>query len=151
MAERPLREHLVLLLSIAGHVSKQTQEQRLAELDLSVREQVTLTAIAEGAPTQLAIGRKAGLDKSTLTPVLDQLERKGLIDRHPDPDDRRARVVTVTDVGRRSLAGSGQAVAETEEDLLNALSPDERRQFRSLLQRVVEEGMSNRSVPGSCL
>ncbi|WP_433256635.1 MarR family winged helix-turn-helix transcriptional regulator [Streptosporangium sp. CA-135522] len=151
MVVRPLREHLILLLSVASHVSKQTQEQRLAEQDLSVREQVALNAIAEGAPTQLTIAHKAGLDKSTLTPVLDQLERKKLIERQPDPGDRRARIVTMTDAGREALTRSSQTVTEVEDDLLTDLTPAERAQFRALLQRIVEGRMADLPVPGSCL
>ncbi|KOX14040.1 hypothetical protein [Nocardiopsis sp. NRRL B-16309] len=44
----------------------------------------------------------------------------------------------------------GQTVAEVGHDLLADLAPDERRQFRALLRRVVD-GMSDRPVPGSCL
>ncbi|MGI5491061.1 MarR family winged helix-turn-helix transcriptional regulator [Microtetraspora malaysiensis] len=151
MPDRPLRENLVLLLSVVAHVSKQTQQQALEKQKLGVREHVVLTAIAEGAPTQLAIAQKAGLDKSTLTPVLDQLERQTLIKRHPDPNDRRARIVTMTDTGRRALANSTRIVTEVETDLLDDLTPTEQAQLRTLLQRVVEGRMSHLSVPGSCL
>ncbi|WP_433348466.1 MarR family winged helix-turn-helix transcriptional regulator [Microtetraspora malaysiensis] len=151
MPDRPLRENLVLLLSVVAHVSKQTQQQALEKQKLGVREHVVLTAIAEGAPTQLAIAQKAGLDKSTLTPVLDQLERQTLIKRHPDPHDRRARIVTMTDTGRRALANSTRIVTEVETDLLDDLTPTEQAQLRTLLQRVVEGRMSHLSVPGSCL
>lgn len=151
MPTRPLREDLIRLLAIAAHVSTETLEQQLAPLGLGVRQRVVLNAIAEGAPTQLAIAHKAGLDKSTLIPVLDQLERQELIERRPDPVDRRARVVTMTDAGRRALTGSTRTVTETEDDLLSDLSPAEREQFRTLLQRITEGRMAKLSVPGSCL
>ncbi|MEV4096243.1 MarR family winged helix-turn-helix transcriptional regulator [Streptosporangium saharense] len=151
MPVHPLREDLIRLLAIAAHVSTETLEQQLAPLGLGVRQRVVLNAIAEGAPTQLAIAHKAGLDKSTLTPVLDQLERQELIERRPDPADRRARVVTMTDAGRRALTGSTRTVTETEDDLLADLSPAEREQFRAFLQRITEGRMAKLSVPGSCL
>ncbi|GAA1566094.1 MarR family transcriptional regulator [Actinomadura kijaniata] len=151
MAVRPLRDDLILLLAVTAHVSKETMEEHLATMDLSVREHVVLNAIAEGAPTQLAIARKAGLDKSTLIPVLDQLERKALVERHPDPADRRARVVTMTDAGRRSLTRSTRTVARTETELLADLTPDERTQFLAMLQRITEGRMADLTVPGSCL
>ncbi|MEV4189036.1 MarR family transcriptional regulator [Streptosporangium canum] len=151
MPARPLREDLIRLLAIAAHVSTETLEQQLAPLGLGVRQRVVLNAIVEGAPTQLAIAHKAGLDKSTLIPVLDQLERQELIERRPDPVDRRARVVTMTDAGRRALTGSTRTVTETEDDLLSDLSPAEREQFRALLQRITEGRMAKLSVSGSCL
>ncbi|MFD0900147.1 MarR family winged helix-turn-helix transcriptional regulator [Actinomadura sediminis] len=151
MAVRPLRDDLVRLLAVAAHVSKETVDENLARMDLSVREHVVLTAIAEGAPTQLAIAHRSGLDKSTLIPVLDRLERRELIERRPDPADRRARVVTMTDAGRHALASSTRTVTGIETELLADLTPAERTQFRELLQRITEGHMSNLSVPGSCL
>ncbi|MFF4778933.1 MarR family winged helix-turn-helix transcriptional regulator [Microtetraspora fusca] len=151
MKVRPLRENLISLLAITAHVSKQIQEQHLAELGLSVRGHAVLTAIAEGAPTQLAIAHKAGLDKSTLIPVLDHLEQQKLIERHPAPDDRRARIVTITDAGRRALTRSCRTVIKVEDDLLADLTPAEQEQFRTLLQRIVEGRMADLTVPGSCL
>lgn len=151
MADRPLRENLALLLSIAAHVSKEIQHQHLTELGLGVREHVVLNAIAEGAPSQLAIADKSGLDKSTLLPVLDHLERQELIERHPDPRDRRARIVTMTAAGRRALKRSTKVVTEVEDELLVDLTSAERAQLRTLLRRVVEGHFANLSVPGSCL
>ncbi|MEV8632974.1 MarR family transcriptional regulator [Streptosporangium sp. NPDC051023] len=151
MSSRPPHENLSLLLSIVAHVTRETQEQRLAELGLGVREHVVLNVIDAGVPTQLAIAAKAGLDKSTLIPVLDRLEGKRLIERHPDPKDRRARVVTMTDAGHRALADSFHTVTATEDDLLADLTPAEQTQFRGFLRRIVEGRMSSTSVPGSCL
>lgn len=148
---RPLRDDLTLLLSVVAHVTRQTQEQRLAALGLGVRDHVVLSAVAAGAPTQLAIAAMAGLDKSTLIPVLDRLEADQLLQRHPDPSDRRVRLVTLTPAGRRALEKSVSTVMATEDDLLADLSLEEQTQLRGLLQRVAQGRMSTMSVPGSCL
>ncbi len=148
---RPLREDFTLVMSVAAHVTRQTQEQQLATLGLGVRDHMVLSAVAAGAPTQLAIAGMAGLDKSTLIPVLDRLEGDQLLQRHPDPTDRRARLVTLTPKGRRTLEKSQRTVTATEDDLLTDLTPREREVLRGLLQRVVEGRMSTVSVPGSCL
>lgn len=148
---RPLRDDLTLLVSVVAHVTRQTQEQQLAALGLGVRDHMVLSAVAAGAPNQLAIADMAGIDKSTLIPVLDRLEAEQLLQRHPDPADRRVRLVTLTPKGRRTLGKSQGTVMATEEDLLADLTPKEQAQFRGMLQRVVEGRMSAMSVPGSCL
>ena len=151
MAPRPLQDDLTLVLSIVAHVSRETLEHHLAEMRLGVREHVVLNVIEAGAPTQLAIATRAGLDKSTLLPVLDRLESQQLIERRPDPSDRRARVITLTPAGRRALDKSSRRVTSIESDLLTDLDPEEQAQFRSFLRRIVEGRMSTLSVPGSCL
>src|SRR3954452_18725289 len=56
-----------------------------------------------GAPVrgQVVLAGDLGLDKTRLIPVLDDLQERGLIRREPDPDDRRARILSLTPAGRR--------------------------------------------------
>lgn len=57
----------------------------------------------EGQPvrTQVALAEFIGADKSRIIGVLDELENDGLLERTRDPADRRARLVTITEEGRR--------------------------------------------------
>lgn len=151
MTPRPRQEELTLLLSIVAHVTRETVEDQLADVGLGVREHVVLNVIGAGAPTQLAIAAGAGLDKSTLLPVLDRLESQELIERRPDRSDRRVRVVTLTPAGRRALAQASRRVRSIERDLLADLDPHEQAQLRSFLGRIVNGRMSTLSVSGSCL
>ena len=68
---------------------------------ISMWAYVALTRLAEGpASTQQALAQQMGYDKTRLIALLDELAAAGLIERRPDPDDRRARIVALTDAGR---------------------------------------------------
>jgi MarR family transcriptional regulator, organic hydroperoxide resistance regulator len=91
---------------------------------------------AEPGRTQLALAYDLGLDKTTLTSLLDRLEAGGLIIRSLDPHDRRARIPELTDAGRRIQAAVTRARDRAEAELLSAFSKDEQRMLRALLTRL---------------
>jgi DNA-binding MarR family transcriptional regulator len=111
----------------------------LAAEGLEMWEYVVLVALRAGAaPTQAQLATAAGRDKTRLIPLLDGLERRGLVDRTPDPADRRNRVVSLTDEGRELLERARAAIRAMEDaDLLAPLDDAERATLRSLLARVV--------------
>ena len=86
--------------------------------------------------TQAALAEAIGADKTRIIAVLDDLQGRGLIDRRADPDDRRARVLSLTTAGRR-LRGSVQAQIQRGEDRwLGKLSPTERSTFLAALTKI---------------
>lgn len=100
-----------------------------------------LTTCRHGvAPTQLALARKLGLDRTVMTHLLDDLERAGLVERRPDPADRRARRIVVTDDGGALLDELDRRLASVEETVLTALDPAERRTLRALLSKAAVAG-----------
>ena len=88
----------------------------------------------EGA-IQQQIGSAMRIDPSTMVSLVDQLERAGLAKRRPHPQDRRAREVLITPKGRRSLKRARALAEEVEDDVLQGLSPAERRQLVALLRK----------------
>ena len=84
---------------------------------------------------QQQIGSAMGIDPSTMVSVVDQLERAGLAKRRPHPQDRRAREVLITPKGRRTLNRARELADEVEGDVLQGLSPAERRQLVTLLRK----------------
>jgi DNA-binding MarR family transcriptional regulator len=98
-----------------------------------------LAALDEfGADSQAALGRRSGIDRSDMVALVDRLADDGLVDRRPDPADRRRNVVTLAPAGRRRLRGIDAAVGRVQDDLLAPLSSRERDQLVALLTRVVE-------------
>ncbi len=96
-----------------------------------------LVAITTQTPTsQLALARRLGIDKNAMTSVIDALEYRGLVQRRPDPEDRRARQITPTDGGRALLSSARHALRAVEEALMGGLPTDEQTQLRHLLARV---------------
>jgi DNA-binding MarR family transcriptional regulator len=96
-----------------------------------------------------------------MTYLLDSLAEVGLIERRPDPADRRARRIVATARGRSLLAGLGERLREAEDQVLAGLAEAEDRQaFRALLQRLalhaataLESTVSDpctEPVPGNC-
>jgi MarR family transcriptional regulator for hemolysin len=144
---RPLREHMGWLISRASHVLGAALVESLAPLGLNLRDYTVLIAAERAAiegtvRTQLGLARAARLDKSTMVVALDALEERGLVERRPDPKDRRARIVVATDAGRELLARAEGVVLSVEDELFADLSAEERRTLRGLLTRLVIERLS---------
>ncbi|MCI3244935.1 MarR family winged helix-turn-helix transcriptional regulator [Streptomyces spinosisporus] len=101
------------------------------------RGYLVLVALASGeTPSQLALAQQVHLDRTVMTYLLDDLESDGLITRRPDPRDRRARQVVITDEGRARLQRAREALEVAEGRLLSALGDDDADQLRRLLARV---------------
>jgi DNA-binding MarR family transcriptional regulator len=96
-----------------------------------------LAGLGEGPPrTQLTLARTLGVDRTVMTYLLDELEGAGLVERRPDPADRRARHVLLTEAGRARLCDLERRLRDAEDHLLAPLEPAERDVLRTLLQRL---------------
>jgi DNA-binding MarR family transcriptional regulator len=103
------------------------------------RAYLVLMALAEtedNPPTQLELAGEVGLDRTVMTYLLDGLEGLDLLARRPNPKDRRARHVTLTDEGRAQLQRIRAEIAAAESQLLAELSEEQRAEFRDLLAQV---------------
>jgi DNA-binding MarR family transcriptional regulator len=77
------------------------------------------------------------LSSGAMTNRIDRLETPGLVERLPDPDDRRGTLVALTEKGRQVVDEAVRAHLANEERLLGALSADERRQLAGLLRTLL--------------
>jgi DNA-binding MarR family transcriptional regulator len=77
------------------------------------------------------------LSSGAMTNRLDRLEDMGLIERQPDPSDRRGRLVTLTDAGRDLVDRAVLDHLENERRLVSALDADEREQLATLLRKLL--------------
>ncbi|MGW5365089.1 MarR family winged helix-turn-helix transcriptional regulator [Actinopolymorpha pittospori] len=84
---------------------------------------------------QAAMADHLGIDRTAMTYLLDDLEAKGLVQRTPDPADRRSRRVTLTAEGTKTLKRLTVRVADVERHVLGGLQPDEAEQLRAILSR----------------
>jgi DNA-binding MarR family transcriptional regulator len=90
----------------------------------------------QGGLTQTALAEGVEMDKAPLGRLLDRLEEMGLVDRKPDPADRRARLVFHTEKAEaldEPMWGTARGIFETA---LHGLSDVERTQLLSLLERM---------------
>ena len=99
--------------------------------------QVLAAAARDEHGSQLALAQHLGVDRTVMTYLLDSLAEAGLIERRPDPADRRARRIVATTRGRALLDGLGERLRAAEDQVLAGLDNDADRQaFRALLRRL---------------
>jgi DNA-binding MarR family transcriptional regulator len=107
----------------------------LAPFGINGRQCAVLIAIDEQAPSsQHDIAQRMGVDRTTMVTLVDELEGKGLVERRPDPRDRRKNVVALTEAGRATVQGATRAADEAERRFLAPLSADEAATFRAMLR-----------------
>jgi DNA-binding MarR family transcriptional regulator len=106
-----------------------------SELPGGPRGYQVLASAARGQPgSQLELARHLGVDRTVMTYLLDDLEKAGLIERRPDPQDRRARQIVATASGRERLDRLDQRMQAAERHVLAGLDAEaDRRAFRALL------------------
>ena len=112
-------------------------ERRAAEHDLSIIQTRLLGVLRDRRPTMNELARFLGLDKSSVTGLVDRAERRGLVARVPSTTDRRAVLVSLTDDGRSLVS---QAAARFEADVLALLShlpPRERDTLSRIISRLL--------------
>jgi DNA-binding MarR family transcriptional regulator len=98
-----------------------------------------LAALEEFGPdSQIALGRRIGVDRSDMVALVNALDTAGAVRRDADPDDRRRNIITITPAGRRRLAVLERRVDAVEDDLLAPLTPRQRADLVDLLTRVVD-------------
>jgi MarR family transcriptional regulator, lower aerobic nicotinate degradation pathway regulator len=98
-----------------------------------------LAALDEFGPaSQAALGRRCGIDPSDMVALMAQMTGDGLVERGPDPADRRRNIVSLTAAGRRRLDGLAETVGAAQDALLAPLSAAERDHLTRLLTRIVE-------------
>ncbi len=102
------------------------------------RELAVLLVLADREPaSQQQAAQRLGIDRTTMVALLDALESKGLVSRHPDAGDRRRNVVELTGAGQDTLRRATQASDDAERAFLAPLSPQAARQLRDSLRAIV--------------
>ena len=86
--------------------------------------------------SQMALARALGIDRSTLVPILDRLQGRGLVVRRPSPTDGRTHALALTPAGQKALARFARLVRGHERRIAAGLSADETRALLVLLEKV---------------
>lgn len=107
----------------------------LAPYGLDGRELAVLLVLAGCEPaSQQQAARRLGIDRTTMVAILDALEDKGLVTRHPSAEDRRKNVVELTPAGRTTLREAMAASEKAERQFLAPLTGPDAQQFRDALR-----------------
>jgi DNA-binding MarR family transcriptional regulator len=110
----------------------------LAPFDVDGRELAVLALLATaGAQSQQEISRRLGIDRTTVVALIDAMQARGLVQRMPDPADRRRNLVQPTASGRAIHQDASPAVDVVEEAFLAPLSPADRDRLKDILRTLI--------------
>ena len=122
---RPPSDDLALRLTEAIHalVRRFSLAERadVACCGMTVAQAATLEALADGGMRLGELGRRLGIAPSTLSRNLDRLVERGMVERGPDLNDRRALRAELTDTGRRAVASVREQEIEFSRTILDKL------------------------------
>lgn len=142
-------EPAFLLAQLGAHAASQFAE-KLMILDLAPSDAgiLRLLRVAAGL-SQQELAAKLGIHPSRLVAILDNLEKRGYLERRPNPDDRRLYSLFLTKGGEEVLGRIGRVAREHQESLLSPLNAEERAVLGSLLLRLADQHGLTRGVhPG---
>jgi DNA-binding MarR family transcriptional regulator len=113
---------------------------RLQELELVPAHAGTLRAIAGNVGiSQQALASLLGMVPSRLVPLLDELEKRGLVERRDHPEDRRVYEIHLTEKGAKAMAEIGRVARAHDDEVCGSLSEKERELLRALLSRIADD------------
>jgi DNA-binding MarR family transcriptional regulator len=143
------RESAFLLAQLGAHAAAQFAE-RLKVLDLVPADAGILRLLrAVAGLSQQELATKLKIHPSRLVAILDRLEKRGFVERRPNPEDRRLYSLHLTSGGNEVLGAIGKVAREHQEALLSTLSSEERETLAALLTRIADQQGLTRGVhPG---
>ena len=147
---RPPISRAFLLTQIGTHAASRFAE-RMAALDLLPQHAgvLRLMAGAAGGISQRRLGEMLGVFPSRMVALVDDLEKRGFVERRDDPTDRRSYALHLTEQGTRALKDIGKLAREHDEEICAGLNPTEREQLMALLSRLAAQlGLAPGVHPG---
>jgi DNA-binding MarR family transcriptional regulator len=126
------------LLARVGAESRRLWTLALAGLDLRPSHYAVLMALdALGPASQQQLAQLTGMDPRNAVALIDQLEDRELLERAPDPQDRRRHSISFTPAGRDAMRRLRRAGVDAEKELLAVLTETEREQLHGLLLKLL--------------
>ncbi len=124
------------LISQLARAGRRVAEASAVPGDLRPRHVIALRLLSErGAMSQQVLGEQLSLDPSNVVGLLNELEDRGLTVRRRDPADRRRHIVEISDDGEAELTVANARIVTVEDEILQALTAEERATLYRLLVR----------------
>jgi MarR family 2-MHQ and catechol resistance regulon transcriptional repressor len=128
---------LWLVLSPCYRALSHIAERSIAETGLCLTDFAALEALLHKGPLTITeIQGKVLLASGSMTAAVDRLEKKGLIKRGPAAGDRRAKMLHLTEEGRRAVEAAFERHAAKLEAAMTILNQSEKRQLHALLRKL---------------
>jgi MarR family transcriptional regulator, 2-MHQ and catechol-resistance regulon repressor len=129
--------HLWLVLWKAYEAIRRHADRHIRSLGLGFSDFAVLEVLMHKGPTPVnTIGELVHLTSGSITAAIDRMEQKKLVARCTDPSDRRARVVHLTEGGRKLIECAFQDHAVAMEAATSGLTPEERSEAVALLKKL---------------
>lgn len=137
LARSALSEDLSFLLARANALSLAVGNAALAAHGLKARSYSVLALAADDTrPSQRELAEFLRLDPSQVVALVDDLQRRGLVERRPDPTDRRANVVVATAAGRELSRRAFADARAAEERAHSRLTAQQKEQLAEILRLI---------------
>jgi DNA-binding MarR family transcriptional regulator len=144
------RRDLAAMMVPVGRALTAGEQPILDTHGLTMWAYVVLVALAdEPVRTQAALADAIRADKTRIIPVLDDLQQRGLIERSPDPADRRSHLLSLTTAGQQVHRAARSGIRTYERRLLDRLSPAERSGLLAALALLSSLSWDELTSPGS--
>lgn len=114
-------------------------ERELEPLDISAAQFVVFNSIAKGRGSTIGdLCRVLGYDSGAMTRLLDRIEKKGLIRRVANPDDRRSYVIEMTEQSEKLVPKARRQVEKVFGELLEGFDEREAGALKTSLEKILE-------------
>jgi DNA-binding MarR family transcriptional regulator len=134
---RPIPRSAAFLLAQIGAHGAARFAERLAVLKLMPQHAGIMRLIAEsGGISQRRLGEMLGVFPSRMVVLVDELEKRKLVERRDEPTDRRSYALHLTEAGNQALRDIGRIARDHNDAICDGLDPREREQLTALLARI---------------
>ncbi|MBV8618774.1 MAG: MarR family transcriptional regulator [Curvibacter sp.] len=131
-ADSPLK-----LIGRTHHTFHRIADHRLRDQGFAMGQLPVLVTLKDGRPrSQAELARLAQVEQPSMAQLLNRMERDGLVQRIPDPSDRRSRLITLTDSCVQRLHAARDVMQAIGQEALAGFSDEESSQLRALIGRV---------------
>ncbi|MBI5586481.1 MAG: MarR family transcriptional regulator [Deltaproteobacteria bacterium] len=110
----------------------------------AVQAGILFLLIQKDGRSMTELSRLLFTDNSSLTRLVDRLEKAGLLRRLPDPRDRRTLIISITEDGRKQAAAARRIVRSLNEEIKTRMSPEELEVLQRVLGRLKKEYSRNK-------
>jgi len=126
------------MLVSAARLFARAIDRKLRAAGISSGQLPVFFALGNGeALSQKALMRAAAIEQPTMAATLSRMERDGLIERNPDPSDRRSALVSLTPAAMEKVQAAQEAIASVNSAPIAGLDPDGREAYLVILRRVI--------------
>ncbi|MDO3646422.1 MarR family winged helix-turn-helix transcriptional regulator [Nocardia mangyaensis] len=137
-----------LLTQTANHAHRLVTEGFSAADARGYHYRLLATLAEFGPASQATLGRRSGIHLSDMVATINELAERDQVQRSPDPADRRRNIVSLTTAGKRQLRKLDKRLADAQGELLEPLSPEQRRHLTELLTLLLDHHSGAADSPG---